>query len=161
MWTLKKINLNESNNQNNPTIFNSPLNNQGFSLGEILIVLVIIGGIMGIVLPKIADGNAKSKVNTTRLRMSEVENKINEYSSECSKFPKSINFVIEDDADCKHWASNPKMKALLKDGWGIDFIYETSGNGYNLKSLGADKKEGGAGYDKDIFSDGSVGSQEQ
>lgn len=135
-------------------------NNKGFSLGEILIVLVIIGGIMAIVLPKIADGNAKSKINSTKLKMSEIENKLNEYSSECSKFPKSINFIIEDDADCKNWSANAKMKHLLKDGWGTDFQYEASGTGYNLKSLGADKKEGGSNYDKDIYSEGSTGAQE-
>ena len=136
------------------------LNSKGFSLGEILIVLVIIGGIMAIVLPKIADGNAKSKVNSTKLKMSEVENKINEYSSECSKFPKSINFITDDDADCKNWAANPKMKHLLKDGWNNDFIYEGTSTGYNLKSLGADKKEGGTGYDKDIYSEGSQAAAE-
>lgn len=135
-------------------------NNKGFSLGEILIVLVIIGGIMAIVLPKIADGNAKSKINSTRLKMSEIENKLNEFSSECSKYPKSISFIIEDDADCKNWSANSKMKHLLKDGWGTDFIYETAANGYNLKSLGADKKEGGSNYDKDIYSEGSTGAQE-
>ena len=136
------------------------LNNLGFSLGEILIVLVIIGGIMAIVLPKIADGNAKSKVNSTRLKMSEIENKINEFNSECGKYPKAVSFITEDDAGCKNWSSNPKMKHLLKDGWGTEFVYEGTDTGYNLKSLGADKKEGGASYDKDIFSDGSQAAGE-
>lgn len=150
MLKLKKMN----------SVRNHLLNQKGFSLGEILIVLVIIGGIMAIVLPKIADGNAKSKVNSTRLKMSEIENKINEYNSECSKYPKSISFIVEDDADCKNWSANPKMKHLLKDGWGTDYIYEASSTGYNLKSMGADKKEGGSGYDKDIYSEGSTGAQE-
>ena len=139
---------------------NLKLNHQGFSLGEILIVLVIIGGIMAIVLPKIADGNAKSKVNSTRLKMSEIENKINEFNSECGKYPKSVTFITEDDAGCKNWSSNPKMKHLLKDGWGTEFIFESTDTGYNLKSLGADKKEGGGSYDKDIYSDGSQAAGE-
>jgi general secretion pathway protein G len=136
------------------------LNAKGFSLGEILIVLVIIGGIMAIVLPKIADGNAKSKVNSSKLKMSEIENKLNEYSSECSKFPQSINFITEDQTSCKNWAANPKMKHLLVDGWNNQFIYEVTDKGYNLKSLGADKKEGGTGYDKDFYSDGSQAKEE-
>ncbi len=133
---------------------------KGFSLGEILIVLVIIGGIMAIVLPKIADGNAKSKVNSTRLKMSEIENKINEYNSECGKYPKAVTFITEDDATCKNWSANPKMKHLLKDGWNTDFVFEGSDTGYNLKSVGADKKEGGSSYDKDIYSDGSQAAGE-
>lgn len=139
---------------------NTKPNNKGFSLGEILIVLVIIGGIMAIVLPKIADGNAKSKVNSTRLKMSEIENKINEFNSECGKYPKAVTFITEDDAGCKNWSSNPKMKHLLKDGWGTEFIFEGSDTGYNLKSLGADKKEGGGSYEKDIYSDGSQAAGE-
>lgn len=135
-------------------------NSQGFSLGEIMIVLVIIGGIMAIILPKIAEGNAKSKVNTTRLKMAEIENKINEYNSECGKYPKSISFITEDDAACKNWSGSPKMKHLLKDGWNNDYVYEGTDNGYNLKSLGADKKEGGSSYDKDIYSDGSQAAGE-
>ncbi len=150
---LKKI-------QSKKSAIKSMLNSKGFSLGEILIVLVIIGGIMAIVLPKIADGNAKSKVNSTRLKMSEIENKINEYNSECSKYPKTITFITDDDPSCKNWAANPKMKHLLKDGWGSDFIFEGTDTGYNLKSLGADKKEGGTGYEKDIFSEGSQAAGE-
>lgn len=137
--------------------FNS---SRGFSLGEIMIVLVIIGGIMAIILPKISEGNAKSKVNTTKLKMAEVENKINEYNSECGKYPKSISFITDDDPSCRNWSGSPKMKHLLVDGWNNPFVYESTDTGYNLKSLGADKKEGGSSYDKDIFSDGSQGGGE-
>jgi len=135
-------------------------NQRGFSLGEIMIVLVIIGGIMAIVLPKIQDGNAKSKVNQSKMKMNEITTKIDEYNSECGKLPGSLSFITDDDASCKNWAGNPKMKHLLKDAWTNDFQYEVSGNGYNLKSMGADKKEGGSGYDKDIYSDSSVGGGE-
>lgn len=136
-------------------------NQKGFSLGEIMIVLVIIGAIMAIILPKIADGNAKSKRNSTKLKMSEIENKINEFNAECNgKFPKSLNFITDDDSSCKNWAGNPKMKHLLKDAWNTDFIYDASDVGFNLKSLGADKKEGGSSYDADVYSDSSASAQE-
>ena len=140
--------------------FSSRRNQAGFSLGEIVIVLVIIGGIMAIVLPKIAEGNAKGKVNQTRMKMGEIENKINEYQAECGKMPKALSFITDDDSSCKNWAGNPKMKHLMKDGWGTDFIYQATDTGYVLKSLGADKKEGGSSFDKDFVSDGSQGSGE-
>lgn len=132
----------------------------GFSLGEIVIVLVIIGGIMAIILPKIAEGNAKSKVSNSRMKMGEIENKINEYQSECGKYPTALSFITDDDSSCKNWSGNPRMKHLLKDGWNSDFIYEATDSGYNLKSLGADKKEGGSSFDKDFFSDGSQAAGE-
>lgn len=139
----------------------SRLNNKGFSLGEIMIVLVIIGGIMAIVLPKIQDGQRKSQVNNTKMKMSEITTKISEYYSECGKYPGALSFIVEDSSDCRNWTSNPKLKHLLKDAWGADFQYEVSGNGYNLYSLGADKKAGGSSFDKDIYSDESVGGGEE
>lgn len=135
-------------------------NSKGFSLAEIMIVLVIIGGILGIILPKIQEGSEKSKIRNTKIKMSEVENKINEYQADCGKMPNSLEFLVSDVADCKNWSSNKKSKNLLKDEWQTDFIYEISGNGFNLKSLGKDKKEGGEGPDKDFYSQGSVVSEE-
>jgi general secretion pathway protein G len=130
-------------------------NNKGFSLGEIMIVLVIIGGIMAIVLPKIKDGSEKSKVNQTRMKMNEISTKIDEFQSECGKLPTALTFLTQDEASCRNWTGNPKLKHLLKDAWSSDFEYETSGRGYNLKSLGADKKSGGSSFDKDIYSESS------
>ena len=91
--------------------------------------------------------------------MAEITTKLDEYNAECGKYPSSLSFITDDDSSCKNWSGNPKMKHLLKDGFGTDFVYEVSGNGYNIKTLGADKKEGGTSYDKDVFSDGSVGGE--
>lgn len=132
----------------------------GFSLVEIMIVLVIIGGLMGIILPKIQDGQRNSEVKTTKMKLSEISTKINEFYAECGKYPSSINFITDDDASCKNWTGNPKLKHLLTDAWNVEFQYSTAGAGYNLKSLGRDKKEGGSSFDKDIYSDESVGGEE-
>jgi general secretion pathway protein G len=136
------------------------INQKGFSLVEIMIVLVIIGGLMGIILPKIQDGQRNSEVKNTKMKLSEISTKINEYYAECGKYPEAITFLTDDDPGCKNWTGNPKLKHLLKDSWAADFDYSTSGSGYNLKSLGRDKKEGGSSFDKDIYSDESVGGEE-
>ncbi len=135
-------------------------NDKGMTLAEIMIVLVIIGGIMAIVLPKIQDGQRKSEVNQTKMKMTEITTKINEFYAECSKYPTALSFITDDDASCRNWAGNPKLKHLLKDAWGSEFQYEVSGNGYNLKSLGRDRKDGGSSFDKDLYSDESVGGEE-
>ena len=130
-------------------------NSRGFSLGEIMIVIVIIGGIMAVVLPKIADGNARSKVSNARMKMNEISTKIDEFQAECGKLPGALTFLTQDDSSCKNWTGNPKLKHLLVDAWNNELSYEATGKGYNLKSLGADKKEGGSNFDKDIYSDSS------
>lgn len=134
-------------------------NNRGFSLAEIMIVLVIIGAILGIILPKIQEGRDNSNVRNTRMRMADIDTKINEYQADCGKLPSSMDFLINDSPDCRNWTSNSKNKKMMKDEWQTDYVYEQSGNGYILKSLGRDKKEGGSGPDKDIFSEGSAGEE--
>lgn len=136
------------------------LNNKGFSLAEIMIVLVIIGGIMALILPRIQEGRDNANVRNTKIKMGEIENKLNEYQADCGKLPTSLQFMVSDTADCKNWTSNKNAKNLLKDEWQSDFGYEVSGNGYNLKSLGKNKKEGGEGPDKDIFSASSAAAEE-
>ncbi len=141
--------------QKNNSIKN-PLNNQnGFSMMEIVIVVGIIMGLLAFIGPKIADGIKKSSQNKTKMILSEVSMKIDEYNSECGKYPASLTFLTDDDAACKNWTGNPKMKHLLKDDFKNELVYEISGKGYVLKSLGADKKDGGKSYDKDIFSESS------
>lgn len=135
-------------------------NQKGFSLAEIMIVLVIIGAIMGLILPKIREGQDNSNIRNTKMKMAEIENKINEYFAECTKYPKNLEFLVEDQADCKNWSSNKNLKNLLKDAWGNDFSFEGTENGFNLSSLGKDKKEGGTGPDKDFYSEGSQAAQE-
>lgn len=134
-------------------------NNKGFSLAEIMIVLVIIGAIMGFILPKIQEGNDNSKVRNTKMKLGEIDTKITEYQADCGKLPTSVDFLINDIPDCRNWTSNKKNKNLMKDEWQTDFTFEASGNGYTLKSFGKDKKEGGEGPDKDIFSEGSAGAE--
>ncbi len=136
------------------------LNNAGFSLAEIMIVLVIIGAIMGLILPKINEGRDNSNVRNTKIKMGEIENKLNEYQADCSKLPGTLEFLVTDSADCKNWTSNKNSKNLLKDEWNSEFVYEVSGNGFNIKSLGKDKKEGGDGPNKDFYSAGSVANEE-
>ncbi|MEK6627588.1 MAG: type II secretion system protein GspG [Bdellovibrionota bacterium] len=136
------------------------LNTKGFSLAEIMIVLVIIGGIMALILPRIQEGRDNANVRNTKIKMGEIENKINEYQADCGKMPSSLDFMINDTADCKNWTSNKNAKNLMKDEWQSEFVYESSGNGFNLKSLGKNKKEGGEGPDKDIYSPSSTANEE-
>ncbi len=135
-------------------------NNKGFSLAEIMIVLVIIGAIMGLILPKINEGRDNGNIRNTRIKMGEIENKLNEFQADCGKLPTSLDFLVNDSAECKNWTSNKNSKNLLKDEWQNDFSYEVSGNGFNLKSLGKDRKEGGSGPEKDFLSEGSAAGEE-
>ncbi len=154
------MNLRFNLTQKLKSILKPTQNKKAFSLAEIMIVLVIIGAIMGLILPRINAGRDNANVRNTRIKMGEIENKLNEYQADCGKLPTSLDFLVNDSAECKKWTSNNQDKKLLKDEWQTDFSYEVSGNGFNIKSLGKDKKDGGTGPDKDFYSEGSVAGQE-
>ncbi len=136
------------------------LNKKGFSLIEIMMVLGVIGAIMALILPRIQEGRDNSAVKNTKIKLAEVENKINEYQADCGKLPSSLDFMITDVAECKNWTSNKNAKNLMKDEWQTDLVFEAAGDSFNVKSLGKDKKEGGSGPDKDIFSANSKANEE-
>lgn len=136
-------------------------NNKGFSLVEIMIVLVIIGAILGIAIPKVVAGQNTASVKQSRMQMADIEGKLNEYHATCGgTYPSSLDFLVNDVSECPAWTSDRQNKVLLKDAWGTDFQYESSGNGYSLSSLGKDKRSGGSGPDKDIVSENSTVNSE-
>lgn len=128
-------------------------NSRGMTLIEILIVMAIIGTLMAVLLPNLMSRLDKSKVNSTKIAISQMVNALNLYYTDCGKYPSSLDGLAKADADCSNWGPEPYMKKNLKDGWNRDFTYSIEGNAYVIKSFGKDGREGGEGFDKDITQD--------
>lgn len=133
------------------------MNNQkGMTLIEIMIVLVIVGGMAAILGSQIFSRFKTAKVRQAKLQMSEVTKALDVFYADCNSYPDSsqgLNALVTAPANCKNWGPEPYVKpSLLKDPWGSDFIYENEGSSYTIRSLGGDKKEGGSGADADISS---------
>lgn len=139
------------------TIRNSSLklNNKGMTLVEIMIVLAIIGGLMALLAPRFTGALDKSKVRETKIAMGQVINALNMYYTDCGRFPTSLDSLIKAPAgdECTNWGPEAYLKKEAKDAWGTNLLYEISGNNFTIKSLGADRRDGGSGFDKDINSD--------
>lgn len=126
----------------------------GMTLFEILIVVGIIGGLLAFIIPQVKNSSDRSKVQDTKIRMSNVVQNLTMYQNDCSKFPSSLDALIKSDGSCNGWTGPyGNVKEVPKDGWKKAFIYESDGNTYTLKSLGSDGREGGDGVDKDITQD--------
>ncbi len=130
----------------------------GFTLMELLIVIAIIGVIGTLVTQNFIGKFTGAKVDTTRIQIRSLGTILDDYKRMCNHYPttdEGLQALLTPPPTCK----NPdpdgflKDKRIPKDAWGVDFIYTSDGNKYVLKSLGADGKEGGEGYDKDISSD--------
>lgn len=128
-------------------------NSVGMTLMEILIVLAILGSLIAVLLPMITERLAKSKYSETKIIIGQVVSAMNMYYTDCGKYPETLEGLTAPDASCSNWGPDVYLKKLPPDGWKHPFTYSVEGNSYILKSLGADGREGGDGYNKDITSE--------
>ena len=114
-------------------------NQKGLTLIEIIIVLVILAVIMSWLGGKIFSLGGTAKADVTRLKLQGLKQDIYLYQMRNNLLPQDLKSMGGADTD-------------LSDAWGSPIQFNTTdgGRGYQLKSLGADGKEGGTGSDEDI-----------
>lgn len=143
-----------------PTQYTPPSNREsGFSLIELMIVIGILGLLIGIVGPKLISNFDKAKVETTRVNMKNISSTLKQYRLDCGLYPNTnqgldaLMTKPSSSPECKNYAPKGYLEAknLPKDAWEQDYLYQSEGgNTFEIKSLGADRKEGGSDYDADI-----------
>ena len=132
-------------------------NESGFSLIEIMIVVMIMGILIGLVGPKVMSSFSRAKVDTTRVQMKQIATTLKNYRLDCNLYPttdQGLDALVTKPTggtDCKNYAPGGYMNKLPKDGWDKDFLYSSDGTTFEIKSYGADMKEGGKDYDADII----------
>lgn len=133
------------------------LNNEaGFSLIEIMIVVMIMGILIGLVGPKVMSSFSRAKVDTTKVQMKQVATTLKNYRLDCNLYPstdqglEALSTAPANNA-CRNYAPGGYINKLPKDAWDKDFLYSSDGTTFEIKSLGADMKEGGTDYDADII----------
>lgn len=131
------------------------LNNKGFSLIEILIVLALVGGIVALIANRVGGAQQNANIKTTKLIMQEVINKLELYNSDCGSYPTSAQGLIalvKKPAECESWGPSPYAKDEPTDAWKNKFEYISDGTDFEVISFGKNKRAGGDGVDADISS---------
>ena len=135
-------------------------NQRGMTLIEIMIVLVILGSMAGILVVKVSDSLKKSRVQQAKILISEVGKALDQFNTDCGFYPttdQGLQALVSTPVGgktCSNWGPEPYLKKLPKDPWRNDLVYTcTDGQHYILRSLGADGKEGGEGFNADISSE--------
>ena len=130
-------------------------NQKGMTLLEIMIVMVILGGLIAVLAGTVQNNLKKSKVKQAKIQISEYGKALDMYFTDCNQYPSAeegLQALMQAPSTCSNWGPDPYLKKLNPDPWGNQFAYESQGQTYELKSLGADKRPDGAGYDADISS---------
>lgn len=131
---------------------------KGFTLLEILVVLVILGLLASLVGPQVFKQLEGSKSKTAALQIQELGAALDLYRLEVGSYPSTsdgLNALIEAPSGANNW-NGPylKKKVIRDDPWGTAYQYKSPGDhgDFDLYSFGADKKEGGEGDDRDVVS---------
>ncbi|MBS1958686.1 MAG: type II secretion system major pseudopilin GspG [Bdellovibrionales bacterium] len=141
----------------NTARYTKTLNDQaGFSLIEIMIVVMIMGILVGLVGPKVMSSFSRAKVDTTTVQMKQLATMLKNYRLDCNLYPttdQGLDALVQKPTggqDCRNYAPGGYTNKIPKDGWDKDFLYESDGTSFTIKSLGADMKPEGKDYDSDI-----------
>jgi general secretion pathway protein G len=128
---------------------------KGFTLLELLVVMVIIGLLAGYVAPKYFSQIGKSEIKAARAQIDALEKALDQYRLDVGHYPTSeqgLNALIVRPAAEAKWLGPYLKKAVPPDPWGHPYQYKFPGEhgDFDLLSLGKDGQPGGSGEAADI-----------
>ncbi|WP_294950984.1 type II secretion system major pseudopilin GspG [Sulfurovum sp.] len=128
----------------------------GFSLIELLIVIVILGGLVAVVAPGLMDSADQAKRDTVCLKMNDIGKRLDMFKLDNGVYPETeegLQALLSnpDPEKYPNYRVKPYLKKLPKDSWKTPFVYIKKGDTFELVSFAADRKEGGEENNKDIL----------
>ncbi len=128
----------------------------GFTLVEMMVVIVIIGILAAVVAGRVMFSGDKAKAGATKAQIENVSQAVDVFKLDLNRYPTRLDELMNmpSDVDPKKWQPGGYLKKYPKDGWDREFNYRVPGTRdkpSDVITLGADGKEGGDGYDADIW----------
>lgn len=125
---------------------------RGFTLMEIIIVVILIAAIAAFAASRIAGGSDRAKVNLARVQVQTLGEKVEQYRMDTGKVPASLDDLATAPAGVSGWLGPYVRQTELEDPWRNPFRFVVPGDGvaFDLRSFGADGRPGGDSVDADI-----------
>lgn len=128
---------------------------RGFTLLEILVVLVIIGLLASFVAPRFFGQIGKSEVKVAVAQLDALEKALDQYRLDTGHYPtteQGLNALVTRPEGEGRWAGPYLRKGVPVDPWGRSYMYRAPGSksDFELLSLGKDGQPGGSGEDADL-----------
>jgi general secretion pathway protein G len=131
---------------------------RGFTLIEIMVVVVIIGLLAAVILPNVFGNVAKAQIAKAKSDIQAIETGLTMYKLDNFKYPSTDDGLAAlaqrpNDPTVRNWRDGGYLKRVSPDPWGNPYQYVfpgTRGQEYDLYSFGADGQEGGEKENADI-----------
>ncbi len=120
---------------------------KGFTLIEILLVVIIIGILVALVAPKLSGRSEEARIQAGK---ADIEGglalALDLYEVDNGRFPDTLQDLVSKGQSSGNWRGPYLKKGIPKDPWGQEYVYKYPGShnpsGYDLFSKGSDKQEG-------------------
>ena len=128
---------------------------KGYTLTELLVVLVILSLLIGVVGARVIGYIGTAKTDTAQIQIEQVKTALDLFLIDNGRYPttqEGLKALVEAPAGLVRW-QGPYVDAadIPRDPWGNPYVYALRSDGkVSLRSLGADKTEGGEGENADI-----------
>ena len=125
---------------------------RGFSLIEIILVVVLIGGIVAFAASRILGGGDRAKANLARAQVQTLAEKVQQYEMDTGGLPPALEALVDNTGNAAGWLGPYAKAGELKDPWNHAYVYRVPGDGqaFDLVSLGKDGQAGGESVDADV-----------
>jgi general secretion pathway protein G len=135
---------------------------RGFTLIEILVVMIIIGMLAALVGPKAISYLSGAKQKTAKAQITNFETALDAFRLDVGRYPtteEGLKALREKPSGTEKWQGPYFTKEIPLDPWGKDYIYKSPGdNGeFDILSYGLDGTEGGEGENQDVVSWKDIG----
>ncbi len=130
---------------------------RGFSLIELLVVIVILGLLASFIMPNIIGKGEQAKQKLTCVQMKSIAQSLELFKQDTGQYPDTedgLEALVSNPDEDKYSGFMPggyfSGKRVPQDPWKNDYIYVSQEDGFEIISLGADNQEGGTEENRDL-----------